>query len=170
MSSHTCNAPTHPHPNSTKHQMGKTGEHNASASIIMQCSSDLARLVLGFCNFFDSFQVLLHSKIHLFYLFILLFRATPTAYRGSQARAQIRPTATSLRHSHSHSHINVGSKPSLRPTPQLTATLDAEPTERGQDRTCNLMVRSGICFHCAITGTPKIHLKCSVKFISKWNI
>ena len=31
-----------------------------------------------------------------------------------------------------HSHSNVGSEPRLRPTPQLTATLDPQPTERGQ--------------------------------------
>ena len=33
---------------------------------------------------------------------------------------------------HSHSHNNEGSEPRLRPTPQLTATLDPHPTEGGQ--------------------------------------
>ena len=33
---------------------------------------------------------------------------------------------------HSHSHNNEGSDPRLRPTPQLTATLDPHPTEGGQ--------------------------------------
>ena len=38
----------------------------------------------------------------------------------SQARGLIRAVAAGLRHSHS----NEGSKPRLRPNPQLTATLD----------------------------------------------
>ena len=36
--------------------------------------------------------------------FVLLFRATPTAHGGSQARGQIRAAAAGLHHSHSHSH------------------------------------------------------------------
>ena len=47
-------------------------------------------------------------------------RAAPAAYGGSQARGPIRAVATGLHHSHSNS----GSEPRLRPTPQLTATLD----------------------------------------------
>ena len=52
--------------------------------------------------------------------FCLLFRATPSACGGSQARGQIGATAASLHHGHS----NAGSKPHLRPTPQLKATPD----------------------------------------------
>ena len=52
--------------------------------------------------------------------FFLLFRAVPTAYGVSQARSLIGATAAGLHHSHS----DAGSKPSLRPTPQLTAMLD----------------------------------------------
>ena len=37
-------------------------------------------------------------------------------------------TAAGLRQSHS----NAGSEPCLRPTPQLTAMLDLQPTEQGQ--------------------------------------
>ena len=44
----------------------------------------------------------------------------PAAYRGSQARGLIRAVATGLRQSHS----NGGFEPSLRPTPQFTATPD----------------------------------------------
>ena len=62
-----------------------------------------------------------------FYLFILFYfylfafsRATPAAYRGSQARGLIRAVAASLHQSHS----NVGSEPCLQPMPQLTATPD----------------------------------------------
>jgi len=48
------------------------------------------------------------------------FRAVPMAYGGSQARGPVGATAAGLRHSHS----NTGSKPRLRPTPQLMAMLD----------------------------------------------
>ena len=58
-----------------------------------------------------------------FFLF-LLFRATPAAYGGSQVRGLIRDAAAGLRQSHS----NVGSEPSLQPTPQLTATPDPFPS------------------------------------------
>ena len=58
----------------------------------------------------------------------MLFRATPAAYEGFQARDRIRAVAAGQHHSHS----NVGSKPHLPPTPQLTATQDPGPTERGQ--------------------------------------
>ena len=48
---------------------------------------------------------------------------------GSQARGLIRAIAASLHQSHS----NTGSEPPcLRPTPQLTATPDPQPTEEGQ--------------------------------------
>ena len=47
-------------------------------------------------------------------------RAAPEAHGGSQARGQIGATAAGLRPSHSHA----GSKPHLRPTPQLTAMPD----------------------------------------------
>ena len=42
------------------------------------------------------------------------------AYGGSQARGQIGAVTASLHHSHS----NVGYKPHLQPTPQLTAMPD----------------------------------------------
>ena len=62
------------------------------------------------------------------FFFFLLFRATPTACGSSQARGQIRATVANLRHSHN----NIGSKVCLQPIPQLTATLDPQPTEQGQ--------------------------------------
>ena len=49
-------------------------------------------------------------KFYLFYLLlslVLLFRAVPLAYGGSQARDQIRATAAGLHHSHA------GSEPRL---------------------------------------------------------
>ena len=58
-----------------------------------------------------------------FYLFIsfyfLLFRATPAAYEGSQARRPIGTRAVGLHHSR-----NIRSKLRVRPTPQFTATPD----------------------------------------------
>ena len=51
-------------------------------------------------------------------LLFFFFSATPMTFGGSQARGPIRATAAGLRHSH------IRSKPSLQPTPQLTATPD----------------------------------------------
>ena len=59
-------------------------------------------------------------KIFFFFLSFCLFRAAPVAYGGSQARSLIEAIATGLCQSHS----SVRSKLHLRPTPQLTATLD----------------------------------------------
>ena len=75
------------------------------------------------------------SKSLIFFFFgsFCLFRAAPTAHRGSQARGPIRAVAAGLRHSHSHA----GSEPHLQPTPQLTATPD--PLSEARDRTCILM-------------------------------
>ena len=55
-----------------------------------------------------------------FFFFFNLFRAASAAHGGSQARGWIGAIAAGLRQSHS----NVGSEPSLRPTPQLMAMLD----------------------------------------------
>ena len=54
------------------------------------------------------------------FFFLSFSGAAPTAYGGNQARGLIRAVAAGLHYSHS----NTGSKPRLRPTPQLTATLD----------------------------------------------
>ena len=54
------------------------------------------------------------------FFFFVFFRATPTAYAGSQARGLIVAVAAALRHSHGNS----GSEPCLQPTPHLTAMLD----------------------------------------------
>ena len=56
------------------------------------------------------------------YLFtcLLLFRAAPTTYGGSQARDQIGAIAAGLYHCHS----NAGSEPCLQPTPHLMAMMD----------------------------------------------
>ena len=62
---------------------------------------------------------LTHFEVYLF-IYLFIFRATPTAYGGSQARGLIIAVAAGLH----HSHTNSGSEPHLRPTPQLTATMD----------------------------------------------
>ena len=59
------------------------------------------------------------SFLFSFFVFCL-FRATPTAYEGSQARGLAGATAAVLHHCHS----NARSKTRLRLTPQLTATPD----------------------------------------------
>ena len=64
----------------------------------------------------------------LFFLILCPFRAAPVAYGGSQTRGLIRAVAASLCQSRS----NTRSKLCLQPTPQLTATLDHWPTEKGQ--------------------------------------
>ena len=55
------------------------------------------------------------------YLCVLVFRSVPAIFVSSQARDWIGEAAAGLHHSHS----NVGSKLCLRPTPQITATLDS---------------------------------------------
>ena len=59
------------------------------------------------------------ETLFFFFFFFLLFMAAPEAYGSSQARGPMGTSAACLYHSHS----NVGSEPSLRPTPQLTVTL-----------------------------------------------
>ena len=83
-----------------------------------------------FLNFSDSFIHSIGSTddpikgilyyVTVFLLLFFVFRATPEACGGSQARGQIGTVAAGLHHSHS----SVGSKPRLRPTPQLIATPD----------------------------------------------
>ena len=63
---------------------------------------------------------LLFGCFFVLFCFVLLFRAAPAAYGDSQARGLIRAAAAGLHHNHS----NTGSKPHLRPTPQLAAMTD----------------------------------------------
>ena len=72
------------------------------------------------------FLICLTFFLFVFFCFFFFFGFLPFlgpllwAYGGSQARGQIRAVVTGLCHSHSNS----GSKPHLRPTPQLRAMLD----------------------------------------------
>ena len=73
-------------------------------------------------------MLFIYFFVFLSFVVVAISWAAPTAYGGSQARGQIGAVAASLHHSHS----NARSEPRLRPTPQLTATLDPSPTERGK--------------------------------------
>ena len=72
--------------------------------------------------------------INFFFFFVFFFClfaiswVAPVAYGGSQARGPIGAVAADLPLSHS----NAVSEPSLQPTPQLMATPDPKPTEKGQ--------------------------------------
>ena len=59
-------------------------------------------------------------QVFFFFVFLPFFGPLPQHMGGSQARGLIGAVAASLRQSHS----NAGSKPRLRPTPQLKATPD----------------------------------------------
>ena len=73
--------------------------------------------------FFSIFSHILMASSFLGCLYIFLYfflKAAPVAYGNSQARGLIGAVPAG----HDHSHSNVGSKPHLQPTPQLTATPD----------------------------------------------
>ena len=74
-----------------------------------------------FCLNLDLFWICItNSKDFFFFFAFFLFRATPSAYGGSQAKGLIGAVAAGLHHSHS----NVGSELRLQPTPQPTAMPD----------------------------------------------
>ena len=75
-------------------------------------------------------SAVMNIRVHetFFFFFFLPFRAAPAAYGSSQARGQIRTTAAILHHSNS----KAGYELCLQPTPQLTATMDRQPTKQGQ--------------------------------------
>ena len=73
-------------------------------------------------------RTVLEPFFFFFFFFFLSFRATSVVDGSSQARGQIRAVTASLCQSHS----NMGSKVCLRPTPELTATPDPQPTECDQ--------------------------------------
>ena len=79
-------------------------------------------------NLLNGYDLVDQNIYFIFILYFCLFRAAQAAYGGSQARVQIGAAAASLCHSHS----TVGSKPHLRPIPQLMAMPDSKPSEQGQ--------------------------------------
>ena len=65
-----------------------------------------------------------------FFFFFGLFRATPTAYRDSQAKGHIRAIAAGLHHSHSHAgSLTHWARPGLKPESSwiLVRFVTAEP-------------------------------------------
>ena len=88
----------------------------------------------------------LSSFLFFFLSLSYLFRATPMAYGGSQARAWIGAVAASLFLSHSHTR----SKLRLQPTEVLN------PLSEARDWTWVLMVTSRVRYCWATTGTPGI--------------
>ena len=88
----------------------------------------------GFLGFFVGF---------VFCFLFLLFRATPAASGGSQARGIIRATAAGLRQGHSHA----GCEPHLQPTHSSRQHQILHPLSKARDRTRNLMVPSWIRSH-----------------------
>ena len=75
------------------------------------------------------------KKFHLF-IYLFIFRATPMANGGSQARGQIGTTVAGLHHCHSHA----GSKLHLRSTHSSRQHWILNPLNGDRDRTCILMI------------------------------
>ena len=69
-----------------------------------------------------------HQGTPMFFVCLFVLPFFTATYGGSEARGRIGAVAAGLRQSHS----NTRTEPHLRPTPQLTATPDPEPTEGGQ--------------------------------------
>ena len=78
--------------------------------------------------------------ISLFYFFVCL---GPNLRHMEVSRLGIGAIAAGLHHSHS----NVGSEPRLPPTPQPTATLDPQPSERGQGSNLSSWILVGVVNH-----------------------
>ena len=91
-----------------------------------------------------------------FFKIFLLFRAECVAYGSSQARGPIRAPAAGQHHS-----CNIeGSKPHVRPTPQLTAIPDPQPTERGWGLNLHPHGYQSDCFRRITTGTLSCFTLC----------
>ena len=93
------------------------GSHTMSVTM---CSYKSYFIALGLFEWEDRTRFSSQGPTIIKFFFFCLFRAAPAAYGGSQARGLIGAVAAGLRQSHS----NVGSKPSLQPASQLTATPD----------------------------------------------
>ena len=103
----------------------KSGQQDSSRHFSCLCGQQLERKCI--CVIITEGRLGSLYLISFFFSFLFFFfslfafsRAAPAAYGGSQARSPIGAVATSLCQSYS----NTGSKLRLRPTPQLTATLD----------------------------------------------
>ena len=92
----------------------------------------------------------LFSEVYDFF-FLCFFRATPVAYRGSQAKGQIWATAASL----CHSHGNVRSKRFCELYQNSWKCQIPDLLSKARDWTCILMDKSHIRFCCATMGIPE---------------
>jgi len=90
-----------------------------------RCCAPINKIIQ--CQTWDKTDLIFFS--FLFFLSFVIFRATPLAYGGSQARDLIRAVAAGLHHSHS----NARSERRLRPIPQFTAMLDLNPLSKARD-------------------------------------
>ena len=97
----------------------------------------------------------LGQKLYLTEFFVCLFRATPTAYGGFQARGRIRAVAAGLRHSHSNSGSDLHLW--LHHSPWQCWILNS--LSEARNRTCILTDTSQIHFCWATTGTLGTVLK-----------
>ena len=105
-------------------------------------------------------------RLFLLIIFVFcLFRATPAAYGGSQARGLIGAIAAGLHHSHSHARSELR----LPPTPSSWQHRILNPLGEARDWIHNLMVPSQIHFRCAMTEAPVGSFKIRFSF-STWNL
>ena len=101
------------------------------------------------CYLFSNWSIAISVSFFKFFnFFFFLFRATPVAYGGSQARDLIGAPAAGLRHSNARSRHVCDLHHSW---PQHWIF---NPLREARDRICNLMVPSRIRFCCASTGSP----------------
>ena len=96
----------------------------------------------------------LFSFCFLGFFVFCLFRATPTAHGGSQARGWIRAAAANLH----HSQINSGSEPCRDLHHSSRQCQIFNPLSKARDRTHNLMDANQVHFHWATTGTLDISI------------
>ena len=99
----------------------------------------VGKLEVGFFSFFLFFSFF----FFFFFLSFCLYRASPMACGGSQARGQIGAVAASLHQSPQQRRIRAAS-----------ATFTTAHGSEARDQTRNLMVPRWIRFCCATTGTP----------------
>ena len=98
----------------------------------------------------QSMNMFLSFFLSFFFWSFFLFRATPVAYGGSQARGLIGATTAGLHHSSQQCQI-------------------LNPLSKARNQTCNLMVPSQIHFCYAMTGTLNICFYCfRVYYVQKF--
>ena len=90
-------------------------------------------------------QCLQQCQLQFFFFFFLLFRASPAAYGGSQARGQIGAVAARLDHSHSNtrSELHLQSTPQFMATPQQARPRIKSTFSQRQYQVLNLLSHNG---------------------------